>query len=63
MNTFKDGANAEASSKTEYAIMSIISVSRRPYLSAISPNRNAPTGRMARVQKMASVMAETFSWN
>ncbi len=59
-NTFNEGANAEASSNTEYAMMSTISVGRRPNLSAINPNRNAPTGRIASVRKIASVIAETF---
>ena len=42
-------------------MMSIISVMRRPNRSAISPNRNAPTGRKASVMKTASVTAETLA--
>ena len=60
-NTFKDGAKADASSNTEYAMMSTIRVGRRPKRSAIIPNKNAPTGRMARVQKIASVISETWA--
>src|ERR1700722_8272149 len=44
-------------------MISTISVIRRPYLSAISPNRNAPTGRIASVRKIASATADTFAWN
>ena len=62
-NTLSDGANAEASSKTEYAMMSSINVGRRPKRSAINPNKNAPTGRIASVRKIASAIAETFVWN
>ncbi len=60
-NTFSEGANADANSNTEYAMMSTISVGRRPNRSAIIPNRNAPTGRIASVRKIASVIAETFA--
>jgi hypothetical protein len=42
-------------------MISTIKVGRRPKRSAISPNKNAPTGRMARVRKMASVMAEILA--
>src|ERR1039458_7394795 len=48
------GASAEASSNAEKAMTLTMSVGRRPYFSAMEPKRNAPTGRMARVQKMAS---------
>src|SRR6185312_251325 len=43
-------------------MISIISVGRRPNLSAIMPKRNAPTGRMASVMKTASKTEETFVW-
>ena len=48
------GANAEASPNTENDTMFSISVGRRPNRSAIKPKRNAPTGRIASVQKIAS---------
>ena len=57
------GENADASSNTEYAMMSSISVGRRPNRSAILPNRNAPTGRIASVRKIASLIVETLAWN
>src|SRR6202166_985609 len=44
-------------------MISTISVIRRPYRSAMSPKRNAPTGRIASVRKIASATAETFAWN
>jgi hypothetical protein len=61
--TFKEGANADDSSNSEYAMMSTINVGRRPNRSAIIPKRNAPTGRKANVMKIASATAETFAWN
>src|SRR5580693_10421371 len=61
--TFKEGANADDSSNTEYAMMSTINVGRRPNRSAIIPKRNAPTGRKASVMKIAAATAETFAWN
>jgi hypothetical protein len=56
-----EGAKAEPNSKTEYAMISIIRVTRRPKRSAIIPNRKAPTGRMAKVRKIASATAEIFA--
>ena len=50
---WSEGAKAEDSSKMENAMMSIINVGRRPKRSAISPKRNAPTGRIASVRKIA----------
>ena len=41
-------------------MMSIINVGLRPNRSAIRPNRTAPTGRMASVRKIASVITETL---
>jgi hypothetical protein len=39
-----------------------ISVGRRPYRSAISPKRNAPTGRITSVQKIASAITLIPTW-
>ena len=62
-NDFKEGANADPNSNTEYAMMSTMSVTRRPNRSAIIPNRNAPTGRIASVQAIALTTAEVSAWN
>ena len=56
------GAKAEASSKTEKAMTLTISVGRRPYFSAMAPKRKAPTGRMTRVQNIASATCLQPTW-
>src|ERR1700744_900182 len=56
------GASAEASSKAEKANTLTIRVGRRPSLSAIAPNKNAPPGRIASVQKMASSTCLRLVW-
>ncbi len=52
-----DGAKPEANSNSEKRMMSAISTGRRPKCSASQPNRNAPMGRAASVQKMATETA------
>ena len=56
------GAKADANSKTEKDTTLSISVGRRPYRSAIAPNRRAPAGRITSVQKIASATCFTPAW-
>jgi len=53
-NVVKLGASPDATDRMENATTSIIRGFRRPYLSAIRPNRNAPSGRNASVIVMVN---------
>ena len=59
----KLGARPDAIDNAEKAMTSIISGIRRPYLSAINPNRNAPTGRNASVMVIVKATSAFVRWN